>query len=225
MNRLSGPLCAIACLVFVTLAASSCGASAQDPSAPVGFTTSQTYITIENRLGSALAEGLIELVPSGVLAPYRRELPRLESGAKRDVPYRPVLGRRRLAVPPRRDANQGRQDYSQGRVGKEPQDRRTVQLSRDSHWRVFDRCVASAHRADLGSPPGSTAWKLGSFGGLLTMTPSPSMIRRTGGIVSVTSWPVRRGDRQRRRLPRLQTRLTLFAPHAANRSPTPRPAR
>jgi hypothetical protein len=87
MNRLSGPLCAIACLVFVTLAASSCGASAQDPSAPVGFTTSQTYITIENRSGNALAEGLIELVPSGVLAPYRRELPRLESGAKRDVPY------------------------------------------------------------------------------------------------------------------------------------------
>ena len=87
MNRLSGPLCAIACLVFVTLAASSCGASAQDPSAPVGFTTSETYITIENRSGNALAEGLIELVPSGVLAPYRRELPRLESGAKRDVPY------------------------------------------------------------------------------------------------------------------------------------------
>lgn len=87
MNRLSGPLCAIACLVFVTLAASSCGASAQDPSAPVGFTTSQTYITIENRSGNALAEGLIELVSSGVLAPYRRELPRLESGAKRDVPY------------------------------------------------------------------------------------------------------------------------------------------
>jgi hypothetical protein len=87
MNRLSGSLCAIACLVFVTLAASGCGASAQDPSAPVGFTTSQTYITIENRSGNALAEGLIELVPSGVLAPYRRELPRLESGAKRDVPY------------------------------------------------------------------------------------------------------------------------------------------
>ena len=87
MNRLSGPLCAVTCLVFVTLAASGCGASAQDPSAPVGSTTSQTYITIENRSGSALAEGLIELVPSGVLAPYRRELPRLESGAKRDLPY------------------------------------------------------------------------------------------------------------------------------------------
>jgi len=86
MKRLSGPLCAIACLVLGTLSA-GCGTAAQDPNAPVGFTTSQTYITIENRSGSALAEGLIELVPSGVLAPYRRELPRLESGAKRDVSY------------------------------------------------------------------------------------------------------------------------------------------
>ena len=87
MKRLSGPLCAVACIVLVTFAASGCGAAAQDPNAPVGFTTEATYITIENRSGSALAEGLIELVPSGVLAPYRRELPRLESGAKRDVPY------------------------------------------------------------------------------------------------------------------------------------------
>ena len=87
MKRLSGPLCAIACVVVGALSTSGCGASAQDPNAPVGFTTSQTYITIENRSGNALAEGLIELVPSGVLAPYRRELPRMESGAKRDVSY------------------------------------------------------------------------------------------------------------------------------------------
>jgi hypothetical protein len=88
MKRLSGPLCAtIACVVLVMLSTSGCGAGSQDPNAPVGFKTSQTYITIENRSGNALAEGLIELVPSGVLAPYRRELPRLESGAKRDVPY------------------------------------------------------------------------------------------------------------------------------------------
>ena len=88
MKRLSGPQCAtIACAVLVTLSTSGCGTAAQDPNAPVGFTTSQTYITIENRSGNALSEGLIELVPSGVLAPYRRELPRLESGAKRDVSY------------------------------------------------------------------------------------------------------------------------------------------
>ena len=87
MKRLSAFLYALACTVLVALAVTGCGAAAQDPAAPVGFTTSQTYITIENRSGSALAEGLIELVPSGVLAPFRRELPRLESGAKRDMPF------------------------------------------------------------------------------------------------------------------------------------------
>jgi hypothetical protein len=87
MKRLSGFPCAIACVVLGALLITGCGAAAQDPNSPVGFTTSQTYITIENRSGNALAEGLIELVPSGVLAPFRRELPRLESGAKRDMPY------------------------------------------------------------------------------------------------------------------------------------------
>jgi hypothetical protein len=87
MKRLSAFPCVLAFVVLVTLSVTGCGAAAQDPDAPVGFTTSQTYITIENRSGNALAEGLIELVPSGVLAPFRRELPRVESGAKRDLPY------------------------------------------------------------------------------------------------------------------------------------------
>jgi hypothetical protein len=87
MKRSSAFACALAFVVLAALAFTGCGAAAQDPKAPVGFTTSQTYITIENRSGSALAEGMIELVPSGVLAPFRRELPRLESGAKRDVSY------------------------------------------------------------------------------------------------------------------------------------------
>jgi len=47
---------------------------------------------------------------------------------------------------------------------------------------------------------------------------------RQPGIVSVTSWPVRSvANPQRRRSQRLQTRFTLFAPHAANRSPTQGP--
>ena len=87
MKRLSAFPFAVAFVVLLALSVSGCGAAEQDPNAPVGFTTSQTYITIENRSGNALAEGLIELVPSGVLAPFRRELPRLESGAKRDVSY------------------------------------------------------------------------------------------------------------------------------------------
>ena len=82
MKRLGFPS-AVACVVLLVLSATGCGPSAQDPKAPVGFTTSQTYITIENRSGNALAEGLIELVPSGVLAPFRRELPR--SGIRREA--------------------------------------------------------------------------------------------------------------------------------------------
>ena len=87
MKRLPAGPYALAFVVLAAFSFAGCGAAAQDPDAPIGFTTSQTYITIENRSGSALAEGLIELVPSGVLAPFRRELPRLESGAKRDVSF------------------------------------------------------------------------------------------------------------------------------------------
>ena len=60
--------------------------------------------------------------------------------------------------------------------------------------------------------------------GVLTMTPSPWMIRRTGRNRfghELARTPV--ANPQRRRLQRLQTRFTLFAPHAANRSPTAGP--
>jgi hypothetical protein len=89
MNRLSGSLSLVAgsVLVGTALLMTGCGTAAQDPNAPIGVTVEQTYLTVENRSGVALAEGLIELVPSGVLAPYRRELPRIESGAKRDVQF------------------------------------------------------------------------------------------------------------------------------------------
>jgi hypothetical protein len=61
------------------------GGAADDPNAPLGVTVSQTYLTIANRSGSAIADGQIELVPAGVLAPYRMQMPRIESGATRDV--------------------------------------------------------------------------------------------------------------------------------------------
>ena len=94
MKRLSGALslgagCALLASVFVV----ACGSGAvADPNAPVGVTVSQTYLTIANRSGSAFAEGQIELVPSGVLAPYRIQMPRIESGANRDVPLDQFAG-------------------------------------------------------------------------------------------------------------------------------------
>ena len=87
MKRLPGALSLVAGLVLVlSLPAVGCrGAAAADPNAPVGITVSQTYLTIANRSGSAFADGQIELVPAGVLAPYRLPMPRIESGATRDV--------------------------------------------------------------------------------------------------------------------------------------------
>ena len=90
MSRCSGfglPAVSHAALaLFVALAAAGCSrALADDPNAPVLVKVSQTYLTIENKAGSALVDGLIELVPSGVLSPYRANLPRIESGANREV--------------------------------------------------------------------------------------------------------------------------------------------
>ena len=86
MTRRSGALSLVAgCAFLAAVFVSACGSPAQDPNAPVGVKVEQTYLTIENRSGSAFADGQIELVPSGVLAPYKMQMPRIESGASRDV--------------------------------------------------------------------------------------------------------------------------------------------
>ncbi|HEY9462348.1 MAG TPA: hypothetical protein VIR54_04625 [Vicinamibacterales bacterium] len=87
MKRLPGALSLVACCaLLLPLVAVACrGGAADDPNAPLGVTVSQTYLTIANRSGSAIADGQIELVPAGVLAPYRMQMPRIESGATRDV--------------------------------------------------------------------------------------------------------------------------------------------
>jgi hypothetical protein len=86
MKRLPGALSLVACCALLPLLASACrGSAADDPNAPLGVTVSQTYLTIANRSGSAIADGQIELVPAGVLAPYRMQMPRIENGATRDV--------------------------------------------------------------------------------------------------------------------------------------------
>jgi hypothetical protein len=89
MTRLSGPLSLVAgCVVLAGLAATGCGSAPDDdPNAPYLVTFSETYLTIRNQSASALTEGQIELVPSGVLAPFRARLPRIETGADRDVPF------------------------------------------------------------------------------------------------------------------------------------------
>ena len=89
MNRLSGfrsPLATLASLVLFVVLTAVCGrALDDDPKAPVLVTISQTYLTIENKAGSALIDGVVELVPAGVLAPYRANIPRIEAGSNREV--------------------------------------------------------------------------------------------------------------------------------------------
>ena len=53
--------------------------------APFVIEVSQTYITVENRTGVPLAGGQMEIIPRGVLPPFKSTLPRLENGAKRDI--------------------------------------------------------------------------------------------------------------------------------------------
>jgi hypothetical protein len=62
-----------------------CGGAEDEANAPFTITYSETYLTIRNQLGSAITEGRIELVPSGVLAPFRTNLPRIEPGSSRDI--------------------------------------------------------------------------------------------------------------------------------------------
>jgi len=88
MKRLSGALSLVAgCVVLVGLSVTGCGAAVDEANAPFTITLDQTFLTIGNRSGSAFADGLIELVPAGVLAPYQTKLPRIESGSDREVRY------------------------------------------------------------------------------------------------------------------------------------------
>ena len=82
----------LAVLALVAAAACSGGnpesgaaGTAGDANAPFGVEVSQTYITIENRTGAPIVGGSMEIVPRGVLQPFRSALPRLENGASRQI--------------------------------------------------------------------------------------------------------------------------------------------
>ena len=88
MTRLSGPLLAAAGLLLAGLSVAACGGEiADDPSAPIALSFSETYLTIRNQADSAITEGTIELVPAGVLGPFRARLPRIETGANVEMTY------------------------------------------------------------------------------------------------------------------------------------------
>jgi hypothetical protein len=61
------------------------GTAGSGEEAPFAVQISQTYITVENRTGSPLAGGQMEIIPAGVFPPFKTTLPRLETGSRRDV--------------------------------------------------------------------------------------------------------------------------------------------
>jgi hypothetical protein len=86
-------------LAALPLAACSSGDSAEagavgtSASDPLGVTFSQMYLTIENRTGVPIVEGELQIVPRGVMAPFRTRLPRIEGSQKRELPYSQFLSR------------------------------------------------------------------------------------------------------------------------------------
>jgi hypothetical protein len=55
-----------------------------EATAPFGVEVSALYITVENRTGTALVDGRVEIVPAGRAVVFTASWPRLEIGDKRD---------------------------------------------------------------------------------------------------------------------------------------------
>lgn len=68
----------------------SAGASSNDP---IAITFSQTYLSIENRTGVPITEGRVEIIPRGIMPPFRTSLPRIENGQRRDVMFSQFISR------------------------------------------------------------------------------------------------------------------------------------
>jgi hypothetical protein len=58
----------------------------------IGLSFSQTYLTIENRTGVPIVDTQIEIVPGGLMPPFRTTLSRIEADGKQDVPFNRFRG-------------------------------------------------------------------------------------------------------------------------------------
>jgi ABC-type glycerol-3-phosphate transport system substrate-binding protein len=75
---------ALTAAAVASAACSSSGGSSTAADAPVVITTSQLWITVENKAGMALTDLNIEIVPAGSQVTYKATYYRMESGEKRD---------------------------------------------------------------------------------------------------------------------------------------------
>ena len=73
-----------ACTSGETAEAGAVGTTAGEP---LVVTFSQTYLTLENRSGVPIVDGEIQIVPRGVMPPFRTRLARLEGSQRVELPY------------------------------------------------------------------------------------------------------------------------------------------
>jgi hypothetical protein len=72
----------------------------------LAVTFSQTYLTVENRTGVPIVEGELQIMPRGVMPPFRASLPRIEGSGRRDLSYNQF--RSKDGTPFRRGATRAR---------------------------------------------------------------------------------------------------------------------
>jgi len=75
--------CALAALAVLACSCSTVTGD-DEATAPFGVTVAPLYMTIENRTGTALIDGRIEIIPAGRAVLFTAAWPRMEIGEKRD---------------------------------------------------------------------------------------------------------------------------------------------
>ena len=82
-------------LLIAAAAGAACSSSENAEAGAVGTTAtgglavtfSQTYLTIENRTGVPIVDGELQIMPRGVMPPFRAVLPRIEGSGRRELLY------------------------------------------------------------------------------------------------------------------------------------------
>jgi hypothetical protein len=77
----------LACsLVLATVAATGCTSASgdDDATAPFGITVGQFGITVENRTGTTLVDGKVEIIPAGRIVVFSTSWPRMETAERRE---------------------------------------------------------------------------------------------------------------------------------------------
>ena len=82
---MSWPRIVLALAVVIASAGCSSVSGDDEATAPFGVSIESLYITIENRTGTALIDGKVEIIPAGAAVLFINSWPRMEIGDKRDI--------------------------------------------------------------------------------------------------------------------------------------------